>query len=64
MGDVGLTHLVAKKVPDSVHQAGHEPRVAEQHADKPGGPEVLSGEKKKLDLISQTCAIKTRLRDF
>lgn len=48
-----------KKVPDSVHKAGHELRVAEQHSDKPGGPEVLSGNT-KVDLIShrfQVCLL-------
>lgn len=44
-------HLVVEKVPDSVHKAGHELRVAEQHSDEPGGPEVLPG-KTKVDLIS------------
>lgn len=47
----GFKHLVVKKVPDSLHKAGHELRVAEQHSDKPGGPEVLSGNA-KVDLIS------------
>lgn len=55
----GFKHLVVKKVPDSVHKAGHELRVAEQHSDEPGGPEGLSGNT-KVDLIShrfQVCLL-------
>lgn len=55
----GFKHLVVQKVPDSVHKAGHELRVAEQHGDKPGGPEVLSGNI-KVDLVShrfQVCLL-------
>lgn len=45
MSRCGLLHLVVQKVPDSLHQAGHELPVAEQHTDKFGGPEVFSGMK-------------------
>lgn len=65
-------YLIMKQVPESVHKAAEELCVTKQHTDKPGGPQVLSGETKKESdespktesVYFQTCALKTGFNRF